>query len=318
MPRKSPAAKLNVRQFEVFRCLVEAKTATEAARWLKISQPAVSNAIAALEETLGFKLFDRQKQRMLLTSEGEALYDEVDRIFRGLDQLSDTARLLASVKGGRLNVILPQALVLGLVPETIKRFRRRHPHAALTVEYLPSKEAVVSVASGLADVAVARLPVVHAGVSARVIMRSETVCVLPPGHPLGRQETISPLDLKDEPLVLQSRRHEARFVIDDAFRAQGIEPTVGVETGALTGACAYSAAGLGITIVDGLMASSFRGHKLLIRRFHPPIVNQFAAVFPREGRPSALAGAFLDCLGAELAECPRPWVQRVGGEEEAR
>jgi DNA-binding transcriptional LysR family regulator len=299
---------LNIRQFEVFRCLVEAKTTTEAARWLRISQPAVSNAIACLEESLGFKLFDRQKMRLILTDEGEALYQEVDRLFRGIDQLSDTARSLASAKRGRLSLVLPQALVLGLVPEAIKRFRQSHPHAALSVEYLPSKEAVDHVASGLVDLAVARLPVAHAGVRAEVVMRSETVCVLPPGHRLAAQETISPRDLEGEPLVLQSRRHEARFAINDAFRAHGIEPTVGVETGALTGACAYSAAGIGITIVDGLMANAFRDQDISIRRFRPPIINEFAAVFPRDGRPSVLAESFLACIAAELTEKPLPWV----------
>jgi DNA-binding transcriptional LysR family regulator len=193
----------------------------------------------------------------------------------------------------------------------IKRFRRVRPHAALSVEYLPSKEAVDQVASGLVDLAVARLPVVHAGVRTEVIMRSETVCVLPPGHRLSEQETISPRDLDGEPLILQSRRHEARFAITDAFRAHGIEPTVGVETGALTGACAYSAAGIGITIVDGLVANAFGGRDLSIRRFRPPIVNEFAAVVPRDGRPSALAAEFLACVAAELADRPLPWVQGV-------
>jgi DNA-binding transcriptional LysR family regulator len=303
-----PPSKLNIRQLEVFRSLVDAKTTMEAARWLEISQPAVSNAIASLEEKIGFKLFERQKKRLILTDEGSALYQEVDRLFRGIDQLSDAARNLASLKHGRLSLVLPQALVLCLVPEVIKRFRLLHPYAALTVEYLPSKEAVDHVAFGLVDLAIARLPVIHAGVRAEVVMRSETVCVLPPGHPLSAQETISPRDLEGEPLVLQSRRHEARFAINDAFHAQGIEPTIGVETGALTGACAYSAAGIGITIVDGLMANAFGGRDLSIRPFRPPIINEFAAVLPRDGLPSALASSFLSCIAAELAERPLSWV----------
>jgi hypothetical protein len=57
------------------------------------------------------------------------------------------------------------------------------------------------------------------------------------------------------------------------------------------------------------MANAFRDHAISIRRFRPPIINEFAAVLPRDGRPSVLAESFLGCIAAELAEKPLPWVR---------
>ena len=279
-------------------------TATEAAKWMGITQPAISKLVSQLEKHLGFALFIRERKRMYPTPEAEVFFAEVERAFGGIDRLTVMAKDMRSFMTGRIRVVLPQALVMAMVPDAVKAFHKVHPRIKLTIEYLPSKEAVDGVASHQFDIGVARLPITHPGVDVEVLMRSESVCVIPADHPLAQRESISPLDLKDEPLVLQSLRHEARFAINDAFRAAGVEPKVNLETGALTGACNFATAGLGITIVDGLMASAFADRGIVIRRFRPPIINDFGSILPKGVARGRFIESFLDCMKETLATQP--------------
>jgi DNA-binding transcriptional LysR family regulator len=271
---------------------------------LGISQPAISNLISQLEKHLGFALFTREKKRMHPTPKAEVFFAEVERAFSGIDRLTVMAKDMQSFMTGRVRLVMPQALVISLVPDIVKSFRRIHPRVELAIEYLPSKEAADGVAAHQFDFGVARLPITHPGVEVEILMRSESVCVIPAGHPLASHEAISPLDLKDELLVLQSLRHEARFAINDAFRAVGIDPKVNLEIGALTGACEFAASGIGITIVDGLMASALVDRGIVIRRFVPPIINDFATIYPRGESRGRAVSDFLDCTKKLLSTQP--------------
>ncbi len=68
---------------------------SRAAETLGISQPAVSRGLAAREQELGFRLFDRVRNRLAIPHEGRLFYDQVEASFRGLDHLRATAARLS-------------------------------------------------------------------------------------------------------------------------------------------------------------------------------------------------------------------------------
>ncbi|QOZ52491.1 LysR family transcriptional regulator [Bradyrhizobium sp. CCBAU 53338] len=82
---------MRARQLEVFRTIMQCGTLTEAARILNASQPALSQVLLNTEDVLGFKLFERVKDRLVPTPEAEELYPEADRIFGELENLRRTA-----------------------------------------------------------------------------------------------------------------------------------------------------------------------------------------------------------------------------------
>ena len=59
---------MNLRQLEVFQAVMHAGTTKNAARMLRISQPAVSNMVRQFEDQLGFALFDRIGGRLVLSA----------------------------------------------------------------------------------------------------------------------------------------------------------------------------------------------------------------------------------------------------------
>ena len=83
---------LTHRQLEAFHVSMETGTVTGAAERLRISQPAVSKILAALEYDLKLKLFKRVRKRLVPTNEAHMLYVEVHRLMTSMGDIEEFAR----------------------------------------------------------------------------------------------------------------------------------------------------------------------------------------------------------------------------------
>lgn len=81
--------KFTLRQIQVFDAIVTCKSTLAAARALKMSQPAVSNALLELEANLGTKLFDRWKRRMVLNEVGKSIIPKAKLILANAKELDN-------------------------------------------------------------------------------------------------------------------------------------------------------------------------------------------------------------------------------------
>ncbi|MBC7800259.1 MAG: LysR family transcriptional regulator, partial [Gemmatimonadaceae bacterium] len=95
---------LSFRQLEAFHAVMIGGSASRAAELLGISQPAVSRAIAELEQGTGFALFDRVRGRLVPTPEGRLFFAEVDVSFTGLDRLRAAAARIRDFGSGAIRI----------------------------------------------------------------------------------------------------------------------------------------------------------------------------------------------------------------------
>jgi DNA-binding transcriptional LysR family regulator len=104
-----------VESLRVFRSVVESKSFTRAADMHGLTRPAVSRAIAALEERMGCRLLNRATRQISLTEAAERFYEGCVRILDDIDALeADVAnqtreaagvlRLVALTKPGKASV----------------------------------------------------------------------------------------------------------------------------------------------------------------------------------------------------------------------
>src|SRR5579875_64147 len=131
-------ADMNLRQCEVFRAVMEAGTVTAAAERLHVSQPAISKILAQLEQELGFRVFLRQRQRLLPTPEAQALYQEVRRAFVGLDYLTRFAADLRDLRQGHLVLAASHAVCSFYLPGVVAGFLRDHPGLSVSMHAMDS------------------------------------------------------------------------------------------------------------------------------------------------------------------------------------
>lgn len=88
----------------IFYAVVKSGSMTRAAETLHVTQPAVSHAIAELEEKLGFPLFIRKGRSLVLTEEGRAVEEAGKKIHSYLLETEDRLTSLRSLSEGKLTI----------------------------------------------------------------------------------------------------------------------------------------------------------------------------------------------------------------------
>ncbi len=293
---------LNFRQVEAFKVVFECGSMTLAGERLAISQPAVSKLIQLLERRVGFSLFERAAGRLLPTDEGRLLYEDVERALIGIESLAEKAEDIRHRRYGRLNIGAMPALSWGLIQGLIANLAGEHPGVSVSLQTRTSPQLLNMVAVRQLDVAViaylGRNPLVHIVSLHRIPM----VCVVPANHPLAGREVIQVRDLADETLIQLSLLDQLRPRIEVALRKQGIQPRSRIDTTLAASACAFTAKGLGVAIVDPFSASVFSHDQIVARRIEPRIDNEIAVVRSAEIKPSTagLTSEFMTMLGRAL------------------
>src|ERR1044071_4108539 len=116
---------------KAFEAAARSESFTRAAEELNVTQGAVSHQVKALEDTLGLKLFNRERQRLIITDAGRdylaVVRDALDRIALG------TERLLQRRSGGVLTVSTSPDFAAKWLVNRLGRFAEKHPDIDLRV-----------------------------------------------------------------------------------------------------------------------------------------------------------------------------------------
>ncbi|MCX7143472.1 MAG: LysR family transcriptional regulator, partial [Proteobacteria bacterium] len=113
---------MKIRQMQALRALVQTGTTSGAAQLLHMTQSAASKLVTQLESELGVHIFDRLHGRLVMTPEGKAIYEDVDRILSAIDDLRAKTQDIGALNGGAIRIGAMPALGYGLVPLAVKRF----------------------------------------------------------------------------------------------------------------------------------------------------------------------------------------------------
>ena len=126
--------RMRLRDLHVFATTVRLGSMAKAARELGVSQPAVSEVIAELEQLLGVRLLDRTPRGVEPTVYGSALlrrsiaaFDELRQGIRDIEFLSDPT-------AGELRIGCPESIAAGYLQPVVARFAKTHPRVVLDVD----------------------------------------------------------------------------------------------------------------------------------------------------------------------------------------
>jgi len=296
---------VKLRQLEAMRAVIARGTTTHAAELLGLTQSAVSRLVMQLEEELGVSLFERRHGRLLLTPEGQHVYDVAQRVLDGVDQLSATARDVRTLRSGALRIISMPALAYGLLPDTIRRVTRRYTKVKIAVDVGGRTEVEEGLAKGRYDMGLATLPVGQEATDIEPLCAIDAVCVVPPGDALARQDEIAVEDLAGVPFISIDPRTMLRFRTDELFGRAGVKRVLSIEAQSSMMACALVTRGLGVSIVHPFIAATF-GAQLVARPFRPPLRLEYGLLFPSGRRRSLLAQVFVDWLREDVGKLAAP------------
>ncbi|KXV01198.1 LysR family transcriptional regulator [Caballeronia megalochromosomata] len=242
--------RFKLRQMEVFRAVMLTGSINAASKMLYVSQPAVSKLVAHTETTLGLRLFERAKGRLIPTAEAQALFREVEQVYQSALRVDEFARALALGPASLLRIACSPSLAPAIVAPAIVELKRQLPGLRVDWHTTLMADMPLEVLSKTVDVAVTSLPIEHEHLEVVPFMRGRMVCALPPEHPFAARERIALRDLKDEPMILFRRDIPFGTMIARACQQADVELTSVVDVTRADQALALVRGGLGLAIVD--------------------------------------------------------------------
>lgn len=242
---------MDQRQLSSFVTLAEELHFVRAAGRLGVTQPALSQQIARLEETLAVRLFERTKRRVALTDAGRVFLTDALAILRQFELAAIGAQRAAKGQIGRLTIGFVEASPFSVLPRLVSRLSRELPEVSLVLQEMVTEEQVEALRSGRIDVGLLR-PMFNEPTFGRLpLLREHYLVALPAGHPLTQQESIAFSALRHERFIVtpaRKRRYvEGRFRA--AFRRAGFEPEIAQEVNQLHTIIGLVGGGIGVALV---------------------------------------------------------------------
>jgi DNA-binding transcriptional LysR family regulator len=218
--------RLKLHDVRVLLSVVQAGSMHKAAERLATSQPAISRAVADLENALGVRLLDRGPSGVVPTQYGHALIKRGLAVFDELRQGVKDIEFLTDPTSGELCIGCSEYAAGGPVLAVIDRLTRKYPRMAFDVVTGPVLTLHRDLRERRIELVVTRT-VEFADQNDMVVQNlfdDDIVAVAAKQNPWTRRRHIDLGELVKEPWTLPARDTGIGAFAIDAFRAQGLEP----------------------------------------------------------------------------------------------
>jgi len=199
-----------------------------AAEVLRVSQPAVSARIRALEDSLGASLFVRGGAKLVLTPAGRTLRPHAEQLLRDVAQARQAIHQLQPSAGGALRIAAALSVATYFLPDVLKLYQAANPKTMVTVRAGNSKEVLTMVLDGEADMGVAR-SVNHPDVETMTLRDDPLILTGHARHPDARRRRVRLEEVESWPLIFYDRGSSDWTLTQGLFRRAGLLPNVVLE-----------------------------------------------------------------------------------------
>lgn len=233
---------------------------TAAAAELHVAQPAVSQTIRDLEAEMDVQLFQRTKRSVRLTAAGTVFLREVTRLLIEADDAVRAAQRAARGEVGKVVLGFMGPAVTPFLPLVVRTYRERYPDVELCLHEMMPTEQLRAFAAGRIDVGLTRptgLDGERLWLQEELLYTDRVVAAVPEKHGLAKGAKLAVKKLGPEPLVVYEREGAPGLfdTIMATCRAAGVSPRVEHEPDLMTTVLTLVAAGSGIGLVPGCVAT---------------------------------------------------------------
>ena len=192
---------IRLRQLTYFVESVRSGSILKASEKLHVTQPAITSSLRDLEQKLGAKLLNRNRNGVDLTEYGKLFITYAESVLAEMN--TGVSRLEAFIKSelGHVSMGAPPIHVHGWLPQAITQFKKKHPQVVVTVR--PASNDVVLPLLKLGEIdfviGAAGSPQQMTGLIHEVLFRDRVCLAARRGHPLARRGRLSAKDLGDVP-----------------------------------------------------------------------------------------------------------------------
>lgn len=242
---------MELRQLEYFIAIAEAGALSRAAIRLSVGQPVLSRQLKALERELGAELYHRTGRGIVLTEAGRILEQHARGVLDTTAGARRAIHALGSTPAGRVVIGMPPSVGAVLTAPIVRQFRAEFPKISLGVMEGFSGHVLEWLTTGRIDVAVLYNAPRSSALTSVPLLTDKLFLLGPVADPARAGEGgVRAARLAELPLILPSRPHGLRLLVDDFLARIGVAPNVQVEIDAMPSTLSLVENGIGYTILS--------------------------------------------------------------------
>lgn len=295
--RGGARARIPLAPLETFHLVARLHSFSDAAQRLGVTQPAVTQQISRLERDLGLTLFDRVGRRIAVTDAGQTLDAFAQRIVHLLDAARDAMANLAGLKTGHLDVGASRTAGAYYIAGLLDRFKKKYPGVRVSLSVGNSEGILARVLDFSLHAALIAGPCDDPRLTSLPLIRDHLLAVLPPGHRLSDKRAVGIPDLREDPMILREPGSATRRLIEQAFKAHGLDVTASMELESNEAIKSAIADGIGVGIMArAAVAEELATGRLIGRPLREPLTLDFFLIYHRDRTLSPVVAALLALL----------------------
>ena len=270
-----------LRHIKYFLAVAEHRSFTRAAASLYVSQPALSQQIKQLEESLEVTLFDRSGRQVKLTHAGEVYAGYAHKALQDLEEGRRALHDVQNLSRGALRIAITPTFTTYLIGPLIKAFHNLYPNITLSVQEMSQEQMEKQLLDDEFDVGIAFAEVHSAEIETQTLLVETLALVVNKDHPLARHQVIDLQTLSEQSLVLLSHEFITRGQIEHYCHQHSIKPQVLMEANSLSAVLEI----VNHTQLTTLLPSNIVSNRdeLIAIALAPSLLQRTAALLQRKG-----------------------------------
>lgn len=298
---------MNLGQLTVFREIMETGSISQAARNLGRTQPAISLALKALEDSIGLPLFERRGRRLHPVPEARYLLSEASGVLERVSAMKLTMKTMQRAETGLLNAACMPGPAAVLFPRFLNGVLASSPDLRVSFMTRSSVQARELVRSQSLDFAFVDHEPGAAGAEQidETVISARCFLAISRDHPLARRPVIDIRDLSSEPIGLLQPDTTLHQSVARAFEAAGANLDVRIRCQINAPLIQFAGARQCCAVVDPLTVASealmnITQGAVVFRELSTPISYAYALLSPRFRALSTLATQVRDAWRDEV------------------
>jgi DNA-binding transcriptional LysR family regulator len=303
---------MELSELRVFLRVADERSFSRAAMKLHRTQPAVSQAVRRLEDSVGERLFDRTTKDASLTEAGRLLRDYAERLLRLSEEAEGAVRDLRDLRRGRVLVGANEASVHAALP-LVARFRAAHPLVHVDVRRVPARQIGAAVAQGNLDFGVLTFQPAESGLDGLVLGQDELVMLVHPGHALAGNREVELAECARQTVIAHNDPSHVRELVLHELEQHHVPANILVSLPSLEGIKRAVAMELGVALLPRRCAALeiARGELVALALPEIRLTRQVRLVFRQASERSHAAAAFLELMKATVPPAAGATAERA-------
>lgn len=287
---------MELRHLESFLAVVEEGSLSAASQRRNLSQPALSQQMAALEEELGEALFLRRPRGVVPTQAGELLEGHARELLARAEMLRGAFQNRRELQSGKVIFGTIPTITPYMIPGLLAPFRRAFPGIEVSIEEAMTSDLIAKTVAGEVEFAI--LSDVRAedrkrwSLQVKTLFREPLLLAAPADHRLAtRKAPPTAADLRADELIHLAEGH---CLADRTLRLCRLRsPDQRLECDHLATALAMVESGMGVSVVPVLAARNRSIPNVVFRAFDDARMHRVISLMKRRGFQPSVAAAEL-------------------------